>query len=100
MSIGIIFLWILRIFNPQYSLEEVLDFKAKEELLQLYWFIAMPLFYIDNNRRRCSTESYRAFMWTEFENLTMSNYAYDYESNARTAGGMKTIVIQNGRIEV
>ena len=75
VSIGIIFLRVLRIFDPQYSFEEVLDFKAKEEHPQLYWFIAMTLFYIDKNRRRCSTELYRAFMWTEFEILTMSKYA-------------------------
>ena len=46
VSIGIIFLRVLRIFDPQYSFEEVLKFKAKEEHPQLYWFIAMTYFIL------------------------------------------------------
>ena len=40
---------VLRVYAPQYSLDEVLEFKAKEEHHQLYWFIALTLFYIDKN---------------------------------------------------
>ena len=77
VNIGIIFLRVLKVFDPQYSYEEVLEFKAKEEHPQLYWFIALTLFYIDKNRRRCSTELYRAYMWSEFETLKRSKYAKD-----------------------
>ena len=38
VSVGKIFLKVLRIFDPQYSFEEVLQFKGKEEHPQLYWF--------------------------------------------------------------
>ena len=76
-SIGKMFLKVLRIFDPQYSPEEVLNFKAKEEHPPLYWFIALTLFYIDKNRRRCSTEMYRAFMRSELEILKLSKYVND-----------------------
>ena len=76
-SIGKMFLNILRIFDPQYTFEEILDFKGKEEHPQLYWFIAMTLFYIDKNRRRCSTEMYRAYLCSELDILKMSRYAND-----------------------
>ena len=76
-SIGKMFLKILRIFDPQYTFEEILDFKGKEEHPQLYWFIAMTLFYIDKNRRRCSTEMYRAYLCSELDILKMSRYAND-----------------------
>ena len=76
-SIGTMFLRVLRIFDPQYTMEEVLDFKGKEEHPQLYWFIALTLYYIDKNRRRCSKELYRVYMWSEFEVLKMSKYAND-----------------------
>ena len=75
MNISIIFLQVLRIFDPLYSLEEILEFKAKEEHPQLYWFIALTLYYIDKNRKRCSTDLYRAFMWSELEVLRKSKYA-------------------------
>ena len=75
-SIGKMFLKILRIFDPQYTFEEILDFKGKEEHPQLYWFIAMTLFYIDKNRR-CSTEMYRAYLCSELDILKMSRYAND-----------------------
>ena len=76
-SIGKMFLKILRIFDPQYTFEEILDFKGKEEHPQLYWFIAMTLFYIDKNRRRCSTEMYRAYLCSELDILKMFRYAND-----------------------
>ena len=42
------FLRVLKVFDPHYSLEEIMDFKGKEEHPQLYWFIALTLlFYID-----------------------------------------------------
>ena len=58
-------------------MEEVLDFKGKEEHPQLHWFIALTLYYIDKNRRRCSIELYRVYIWSEFEILKMSKYAND-----------------------
>ena len=76
ISVGKIFLKVLRIFDPQYTFEEVLDFKGKEEHPQLYWFIALTLFYIDKNKR-CSSELYRAFLWSELETLKMSKHAND-----------------------
>ena len=72
VNISIIFLRVLRIFDPLYTLEEILEFKAKEEHPQLYWFIALTLYYIDKNRKRCSTDLYRAYMWTELEVLRKS----------------------------
>ena len=51
-NIGIIFLQVLRVFDPQYSLEEVLEFKAIEEHPQMYWFIALTLYFIDKNRKK------------------------------------------------
>jgi len=76
-SIGKMFLKVLIIFDPQYTFEEILDFKGKEEHPQLYWFIAMTLFYIDKNRRRCSTEMYKAYLCSELDILKMSRYAND-----------------------
>ena len=75
VNISIIFLRVLRIFDPLYTLEEILEFKAKEEHPQLYWFIALTLYYIDKNRKRCSTDLYRAYMWTELEVLRKSKCA-------------------------
>ena len=76
IRVGKIFLKVLRIFDPQYTFEEVLDFKGKEEHPQLYWFIALTLFYIDKNKR-CSSELYRAFLWSELETLKMSKHVND-----------------------
>ena len=76
VSVGKIFLKVLRIFDPQYSFEEVLQFKGKEEHPQLYWFISLTLFYIDKNRR-CSIELYKAFLWSELETLKRSKHAND-----------------------
>ena len=44
----------------------------------LCWFIKMALYYIDKNRRRCSAEFYRVFMWSAFKTLKMSKCA-NYE---------------------
>ena len=75
--IGRLFLRVLRVYDPQYSFDEVLEFKAKEEHPQLYWFIALTLFYIDKNRKRCSTDLYRAFMRSELETWKKSKHAND-----------------------
>ena len=76
-NIGIIFLRVLRVFDPHISLEEVLEFKAIEEHPQMYWFIALTLFFIDKNRKRCSTDSYKAYMWSELETMRRSKRAND-----------------------
>ena len=75
--VGRLFLRVLRVYDPQYSFDEVLEFKAKEEHPQLYWFIALTLFYIDKNRKRCSTDLYRAFMRSELETWKKSKHAND-----------------------
>ena len=67
---------VLGIFDPQYSFEDVLEFKGKAEHPQLYWFFALTLFYIDKNRR-CSSELNRAYFWSEFETLKLSKHAND-----------------------
>ena len=77
VNIGVLFPRVLKIFNPQYSLKEVLNFKTKEEHLQLNWFIALTLYYLDKNRRKCSTDLYKAFLWSELEVLRRSNKAND-----------------------
>jgi len=77
VTISEMFIRVLKVFDPHYSLEEIMDFKGKEEHPQLYWFIALTLFYIDENRRRGTCELYRAFMWSEFETLKMSKWADD-----------------------
>ena len=66
---------VLRVFDPQYSLGEVMEFKGKEEYPQLFWFIALTLYYIDFNRRKSNLEMYKVFMWSEFETMKMSKYA-------------------------
>ena len=76
-SIGEIFIRVLRVFDPQYSLEEVIEFKAKDEHPQLFWFIALTMYYIDKNRKRGNCELYKAFMRSEFETLRMTKYADD-----------------------
>ena len=75
LSISTTFMRILRVFDPQFTLEEVLEFKAMEEHPQLFWFIACTLFYIDKNKLRGNMASYRAFLWTEYETLKLSKYA-------------------------
>ena len=63
-------------YDPQYTFKEILEFKGKEEHPQLYWFIALTLYYyVDTNRRRGNLDLYRAFMWSEFETLKLSKFA-------------------------
>ena len=62
-------------YDPQYTFKESLEFKGKEEHPQLYWFIALTLYYVDTNRRRGNLDLYRAFMWSEFETLKLSKFA-------------------------
>ena len=66
---------MLRVYDPQYSFTEILEFRGKEEFPQLYWFIALTLYYVDTNRRRGNLDLYRAFMWLEFETLKLSKFA-------------------------
>ena len=66
---------MLRVYDPQYTFKEILEFKGKEEHPQLYWFIALTLYYVDTNRRRGNLDLYRAFMWSEFETLKLSKFA-------------------------
>ena len=68
---------VLRVFDPHISFEEVLEFKAIEEHPQMYWFIALTLFVIDKNRKRCSTDSYKSYMWPELETMRRSKRAND-----------------------
>ena len=75
LDIGKKFMRVLRVFDPQYSLGEVMEFKGKEEYPQLFWFIALTLYYIDFNRRKSNLEMYKVFMWSEFETMKMSKYA-------------------------
>ena len=69
------FLRVLRVYDPQYTFTEILEFRGKEEHPQLYWFIALSLYYVDANRRRGNLDLYRAFMWSEFETLKLSKFA-------------------------
>ena len=75
LDIGKKFMRVLRVFDPQYSLGEVMEFKGKEEYPQLFWFIALTLYYIDFNRRKSNLEMYKVFMWSEFETMKVSKYA-------------------------
>ena len=75
INIGQIFLKVLRIFDSQYTLEEVLEFKALEEHPPIYWFIALTLYFIDKNKKRCNADLYKAFMWSELETLRRSKQA-------------------------
>ena len=75
LDIGKNFLRVLRVYDPQYTFKEILEFKGKEEHPQLYWFIALTLYYVDTNRRRGNLDLYRAFMWSEFETLKLSKFA-------------------------
>ena len=76
-GIGRKFLRVLRVFDPQYSYEEILNFKGKEEHPQLFWFIANTLYYIDKNRRRCNGDLYSAYMRSEIEIARRSKFADD-----------------------
>ena len=77
-DIGRRFLQVLKVFDPQYSPEDIINLKGKEEHPQLYWFIANTLFYIDRNKRRCNSNLYRAYMRSEYETLRLSRFA-DYD---------------------
>ena len=74
-EIGQNFLRVWRVYDPQYIFTEILEFRGKEEHPQLYWFIALTLYYVDTNRRRGNLDLYRAFMWLEFETLKLSKFA-------------------------
>ena len=74
-EIGEKFLQVLRVYDPQYTFKEILEFKGKEEHPQLYWFIALTQNYVNTNRRRGNLDLYRAFMWSEFETLKLSKFA-------------------------
>ena len=74
-EIGQNFLRVWRVYDPQYTFTKILEFRGKEEHPQLYWFIALTLYYVDTNRRRGNLDLYRAFMWLEFETLKLSKFA-------------------------
>ena len=76
-DVGRKFIRVLRVFDPHYSYEEILNFKGKEEHPQLFWFIANTLFYIDKNRRRCNGDLYSAYMRSELETVRLSKFADD-----------------------
>ena len=73
-DVGRKFIRVLRVFDPHYSYEEILNFKGKEEHPQLFWFIANTLFYIDKNRRRCNGDLYSAYMRSELETVRLSTF--------------------------
>ena len=75
------FLNVLRIFDPQYSFEEILLFKIMPEHPQLSWFIANTLYYIENSRGKCTLMKYQTFMLTEFETFNLSRHATDEMKN-------------------
>ena len=81
-EIGQNFLRVWRVYDPQYTFTEILEFRGKEEHPQLYWFIALTLYYVDTNRRRGNLDLYRAFMWLEFETLKLSKFADEEMSMA------------------
>ena len=63
-------------YDPQYSFKEIQQLRGKVEHPQLYWFIALTLYYyVDTNRRRGNLDLYRAFRWSEFEALKLSKFA-------------------------
>ena len=66
------FLEVLKIFDPAYSFEEVIKLKSKEEFPHVNWFIAYTLYYIYDNRKRCSLNHYITFLQTEYEVLKFS----------------------------
>ena len=76
-DIGRKFLRVLRVFDPQYSQEEIMNFKGKEEHPQLFWLIANTLYFIDKNRRRCNADLYSAYMRSELEVARLSKFADD-----------------------
>ena len=66
------FLNVLRIFDPLYSFDEIFMFRIMPEHPQLSWFIANTLYYIENNRGKCTRMKYQHFMLTEFETFNFS----------------------------
>ena len=68
---------MLRVFDPQYSHKEILNFKGKEEHPRLFWFIANTLFYTDKNRKRCNGDLFSAYMRSESETVRLSKFADD-----------------------
>ena len=66
------FLEVLKIFDPAFTFEEVIKLRSKEEFPHVNWFIAYTLYYIYNNRQRCSVSQYITFLQTELEILKFS----------------------------
>ena len=75
------FLKVLRIFDPLYSFEEIFMFRIMPEHPQLSWFIANTLYYIENNRGKCTRIKYQTYMLTEFETFNLSRHATDEMKN-------------------
>ena len=66
------FLEVLKIFDPAFTFDEVIKLRSKEEFPHVNWFIAYTLYYIYNNRQRCSVSQYITFLQTELEILKFS----------------------------
>ena len=66
------FLEVLKIFDPAFTFDEVMKLRSKEEFPHVNWFIAYTLYYIYNNRQRCSVSQYITFLQTELEILKFS----------------------------
>ena len=75
-GIGREFMRILRVLDPKFTEDDVLFLTAIDPSIpQTSWIIANSIFYISNNRERCSIPRYRAFLSTELETLKHSKQA-------------------------
>merc|ERR1719312_1446714 len=71
-------LWnVLKVFDPGIKAEEIFSLNLRVGHLQADWILANSLFFIANNRNRCSAQSLTTYLLSEFEIFKRSKNCND-----------------------
>ena len=71
-------LWnVLKVFDPGIKAEEIFSLNLSVGHLQADWILANSLFFIANNRNRCSVQSLTTYLLSEFEIFKRSKNCND-----------------------
>ena len=71
-------LWnVLKVFDPGIKAEEIFSLNLSVGHLQADWILANSLFFIANNRNRCSVQSLTTYLLSEFEIFKRSKNCSD-----------------------
>ena len=73
-GIGQILMKILKIFDPEFSEEEVLAFQLQTEFPQANWVTLNTLFYIYKSRKNISIEAFKSYLINAMETVRRSKF--------------------------